>query len=65
MEKKRMLIVIIAAIGISGSFMPWASVFGMSLAGTEDGGWITIVLFAIGGAIAVTRGTGASPSPRT
>lgn len=60
-EKKRMWIVVIAAIGIIGSFMPWASVFGMNLSGTEDGGWITIVLFATGGAIALTRGNRSEP----
>jgi hypothetical protein len=60
-EKKRLLIVIIAGVGIIGSFMPWASVFGMNLAGTEDGGWLTIVLFAIGGAIAFTRGNRSEP----
>jgi len=64
MEKKRMLILIIAAVGIIGSFMPWASVFGMNLAGTEDGGWLTIILFAIGGGIAFTRGNRSEPIAR-
>lgn len=56
MEKKRKFILIIAVVGIIGTFLPWASAFGFTLSGTEDGGWLTLALFAIGGAIAFFNG---------
>lgn len=56
MEKKRKFILIIAVVGMIGTFLPWASAFGFTLSGTEDGGWLTLILFAIGGAIAFFNG---------
>ncbi len=56
MEKKRKFILIIAVVGMIGTFLPWVSVFGASVSGTSGDGWITLVLFAIGGAIAFFKG---------
>ena len=56
MEKKRKLILIIAVVGMIGTFLPWASAFGFTVSGTEGDGWITLVLFAIGGAMALFSG---------
>ncbi|NOQ23214.1 MAG: hypothetical protein GQ565_11275 [Candidatus Aegiribacteria sp.] len=56
MEKKRKFILIIAVVGMIGTFLPWASAFGFTLSGTKDGGWLTLALFAIGGAIAFFNG---------
>lgn len=56
MEKKRKFILIIAVVGMVGTFLPWASAFGFTVSGTEGDGWITLFLFAIGGAIAFFKG---------
>jgi len=56
MEKKRKFILIIAVLGMIGTFLPWASAFGFTVSGTKGDGWITLVLFAIGGAIAFFNG---------
>lgn len=57
MEKKRKFILIVAIAGMIGTFLPWASFFGHSVSGTSGSdGWITFVLFAIGGAIAFFSG---------
>lgn len=56
MEKKRKFILIIAVAGMIGTFLPWASAFGFTVSGTEGDGWITLFLFAIGGAIAFFNG---------
>ena len=56
MEKKRKFILIIAVVGMIGTFLPWVSMFGRSVSGTHGDGWITLVLFAIGGAIAFFSG---------
>ncbi len=57
MEKKRKFIFIIAVVGMIGTFLPWASAFGFTVSGTSGSdGWITFVLFAIGGAIAFFSG---------
>jgi hypothetical protein len=56
MEKKRKFILIIAVVGMIGTFLPWASAFGFTVSGTHSDGWITLVLFAIGGAIAFFNG---------
>ena len=62
MEKKRMFILIIAVIGMIGAFLPWYTVFGtMNVSGTEDGGWLTLILFAAGGAIAFFAGDKMEP----
>ncbi len=62
MEKKRMLILIIAVVGMIGAFLPWYTVFGtMNVSGTEDGGWLTLILFAAGGAIAFFTGDKMEP----
>ena len=56
MEKKRKFILIIAVAGMIGTFLPWASAFGFTVSGTEGDGWITLALFAVGGAIAFFNG---------
>jgi len=56
MEKKRKFILIIAVVGMIGTFLPWASAFGFTVSGTQGDGWITLALFAIGGAIAFFNG---------
>jgi len=56
MEKKRKFILIIAVLGMIGTFLPWASAFGFTVSGTAGDGWITLALFAIGGAIAFFNG---------
>lgn len=56
MEKKRMFILVVAVAGMIGTFLPWASAFGFSVSGTEGDGWITLGLFAIGGAIVLFAG---------
>ncbi len=56
MEKKRKFILIIAVVGMIGTFLPWASAFGFTVSGTQGDGWITLALFAIGGAIAFFSG---------
>ncbi|MCK4505238.1 MAG: hypothetical protein KAW14_06460, partial [Candidatus Aegiribacteria sp.] len=62
MEKKRMFILIIAVIGIIAAFLPWYTVFGtVNVSGTEDGGWLVVILFAIGGAIAFFKGDKLEP----
>lgn len=61
MEKKRKLILIVAVVGMIGTFLPWASAFGFTVSGTEGDGWITLVLFAIGGAIAFFAGDKTEP----
>jgi len=61
MEKKRKFILIVAVAGMVGTFLPWASAFGFTVSGTEGDGWITLVLFAIGGAIAFFAGEKAEP----
>lgn len=61
MEKKRKFILIVAVVGMIGTFLPWASAFGISVSGTEGDGWITLILFAIGGALAFFSGDKAQP----
>lgn len=62
MEKKRMLILIVAVIGMIGAFLPWYTIFGsMNVSGTEDGGWLVLILFAAGGAIAFFTGDRMKP----
>ncbi|GEM_PF-1046732 len=61
MEKKRMIILIVAAAGMLGTFLPWASAFGMTVSGTAGDGWITFFLFAVGGAIAFFKGDKGEP----
>lgn len=61
MEKKRKFILIVAVAGMVGTFLPWASAFGYTVNGTEGDGWITLVMFAIGGAIAFFKGDKAQP----
>ena len=56
MEKKRKFILIIAVVGMIGTFLPWASAFGFTVSGTKGDGWITLALFAVGGAIAFFNG---------
>ncbi|MEN8208540.1 MAG: hypothetical protein ABFR50_04735 [Candidatus Fermentibacteria bacterium] len=57
MEKKRKFILIIAVAGMIGTFLPWASFIGHSVSGTSGSdGWITFVLFAVGGAVAFFTG---------
>jgi len=61
MEKKRKFILIVAVVGMIGTFLPWASAFGFTVSGTKGDGWITLALFAAGGAIAFFNGEKAEP----
>lgn len=62
MDKKRRLILIISVVGMIGSFLPWASAFGFSVSGIDGSdGWVNLVLFAIGGAIAFFAGDKSEP----
>jgi hypothetical protein len=61
MDKKRRLILIVSVVGMIGTFLPWASAFGFTVSGTEGDGWITLFLFAIGGALAFFAGDKAEP----
>ena len=47
MHKQRMALMLAAAAGIVASFLPWASVMGISVNGTAGAGWISLLLFAV------------------
>ncbi|MBD3277271.1 MAG: hypothetical protein GF388_03140 [Candidatus Aegiribacteria sp.] len=62
MEKKRKFILIVAVVGMVGTFLPWASYFGGSVNGMDGSdGWINLVLFGIGGAVALFSGEKSEP----
>jgi hypothetical protein len=61
MEKKRLTILIIALVGMLGTFLPWAKLGPLSVTGTDGDGWYTFVLFAIGGAAALFLGDRSTP----
>jgi hypothetical protein len=46
MHKQRIAILLIAALGMGGAFLPWLTIAGASLSGGRDG-WITFGLFAV------------------
>jgi hypothetical protein len=48
MHKQRIIIIVIAGLGMLATFMPWikAPIIG-SVNGTDGDGWITLVLFAV------------------
>lgn len=49
MNQQRLIILIISALGILATFMPWATVpIVGSINGSQGDGWITLILFAIG-----------------
>jgi len=49
MHKQRGAVLIFAVIGVLGTFMPWVNYpyFGAGRGIGEDGGWITLFLFAV------------------
>ncbi len=48
MNKQRLGMVIAAAVGMLGTFLPWASIpFFGSVSGTRGMGWVTLVLFLV------------------
>lgn len=47
MHKQRLAITVAALAGIIATFLPWASVLGMSVNGTEGAGWISLAIFAV------------------
>src|ERR1041384_5512802 len=49
---QRVVVVIAAGAGMLGTFLPWASVGVLSIAGTGGDGWITLVMFGIAMAVA-------------
>lgn len=57
MNKQKLIILIIAAVGAISTFLPWANVTFLgtiSVNGTNGGdGWITLILFAIAGIISL------------
>ena len=42
MHKQRMALMLAAAAGIVATFLPWATVMGMTINGTVGDGWITL-----------------------
>jgi hypothetical protein len=47
MHKQRVAILMTAALGMGGTFLPWVTLLGSSASGTAgSGGWITFWLFA-------------------
>ena len=54
MHKQRIIIIVIAALGMLATFMPWikAPIIG-SVDGTDGDGWITLALFAVALAISL------------
>lgn len=42
-----MALLIASAVGMIATFLPWASVMGFSVSGTEGDGWISFALFGI------------------
>ena len=61
MEKKRLFITVVAGVGMLATFLPWVSLPVASISGTQDGGWLTLILFAAGGAIAWFYGSREEP----
>ncbi|MBN2571990.1 MAG: hypothetical protein JXA68_07670 [Ignavibacteriales bacterium] len=57
MNKQKLVIIIIAALGVVSTFLPWATVklyASISINGTNGGdGWITLGLFAIAGTLSL------------
>ena len=47
MNKQRMALLLAAIVGIAATFLPWATVLGMTIDGTVGDGWISLGLFAI------------------
>ncbi|MDP2696046.1 MAG: hypothetical protein Q8O87_02220 [bacterium] len=48
MHKQRLTILILAAVGMAATFVPWATIPGLgSISGTQGDGWVTFGLFAI------------------
>ena len=61
MHKTRTTLLVLAVIGIIGSFLPWARFLGEVKSGISGDGVITLILFAIGGAICFFIGDKAQP----
>ena len=49
MEKQKIAVMGLSAVGLIGTFLPWASVGGLAVDGTAGGGdgYITLIFFAI------------------
>ena len=49
MNRQRMIIAVLAVIGIVSVFLPWAKIMGISISGTDAGndGWIALALYAV------------------
>lgn len=48
MNKQRLSLLVIAAVGVVATYLPWAKApFNSSIKGTELGGWITMALFFV------------------
>ena len=47
MHRQRLVIAVVAVIGMLATFMPWVSVpIAGTINGTKSDGWITLALFA-------------------
>lgn len=46
MHKQRLALTVAAVAGIIATFLPWASVMGMTINGTVGDGWISLAIFA-------------------
>jgi hypothetical protein len=55
-ESKRKLLLIIAVIGMIGTFLPWARWGPFTVSGTKGDGWFTFVFFGIAAALCLFKG---------
>lgn len=62
MAKQRFSIAVVAFVGMITTFLPWFKISGLaslakdSIKGTAGDGWITLIVFLVAGAVAVTVG---------
>jgi hypothetical protein len=61
MDKNRRLLLIIAVIGMIGTFLPWARLGPLTVSGARGDGWFTFVFFGIAGALCLFRGEKTEP----
>ena len=47
MHKQRLALIVATLAGIAATFLPWATVMGMTINGTVGDGWISLIIFAI------------------
>jgi hypothetical protein len=47
MHKQRVAILFLALLGMASTFLPWITILGSSIPGTQANGWITFGLFTV------------------